>query len=158
MLHSPTGTREVHVVDNGSQDRGGVFDTTHTTLLLYYVPLQILPLPSRARIGGGVVLERGNTFRRCVFVKKGTIYLIFTQNTLLYWYLFTYFAVAYRSQKPDMGLVGGCWHFIESVYLRSFLTLGNLENFNLCQGWSNGRCLCGYVYRSPTGTVVSIGV
>ena len=52
------------------------------------------------------------------------------------------FADAYRLQKPDMGNVGGCRHNIESVYLRSFLALQKLRNFqNHSQECGNSRCL-----------------
>ena len=33
--------------------------------------------------------------------------IFFTHHILFYLYLFNIFAVAYRLQKPDMGLVGG---------------------------------------------------
>ena len=43
------------------------------------------------------------------------------------------FADAYRSQKPDMGNVGGCRHFIRKRLLTLFLDTQKLRNF---QNWS----------------------
>ena len=43
------------------------------------------------------------------------------------------FAIAYRSQKPDMGNVGGCRHF-EKRLLTLLLDDSKLRNFqNQCQ-------------------------
>lgn len=74
-------------------------------------------------------------------------------------FLFT-LCKAYRLQKPDMGYVGGYADIsIECVYLRSFLILGNLVNFNLCQECSSGRCLLDmYIVRIVIGMRMSINL
>ena len=60
--------------------------------------------------------------------------------------------IACRSPIWDMW-VGAV--FLKSVYLRSFLTLGNLENFKHCQDSSNSRCLVDMYINHYTARGVS---
>ena len=63
--------------------------------------------------------------------------------------------IACRSPIWDMW-VGAV--FLKSVYLRSFLTLGNLENFKHCQDSSNSRCLVDMYINHYTARGVSCSV
>ena len=61
--------------------------------------------------------------------------------------IFYYLCNCISTAEARYGLSGWvCRHKLKSVYLRSFLALRNLENFNHSQEWCNSRCLCGYVY------------